>query len=147
MTRKAAKMEEVTQGVQMAEAAGAAFSGGKAAGASAGAAKAMFAASAGGGFFIAALSIAMAPPKSKREMFVAVLSFMAFAVCGSYEFINLFHVTLPEGFPGHVIMFGLASLCGAPGFLLIRAWFGFVEVEKGKPLGEIVRDLLGIVKR
>ena len=138
-------MEEVTQGVQMAEAAGAAITGGKAAGA--GAAKTMLASSALGGFFIAALSISMAPPKSRREVFCAVLSFMAFAVCGSYAAIARFNLVLPDGFPGHIFMFALASICGAPGWLLVRAWFAFVEREKDKQFGEILKDIIGMFRK
>lgn len=94
--------------------------------------KATLAAAALGGFFIAAMSLAMAPAKSGREMFVAFMSFAAFGICGSYGIVYGLGVDLPPGIPGWVMIFGLASLCGAPSWVLTRAWFAYLEKNKDK---------------
>lgn len=99
-----------------------------------------------GGIFIAALSMAFATPKSQKEMAIAVCSMLFFAVCGSAFIKVYFGIHLPDDIDGHLANSGLAAVCGAPAWLVVRAWFNYFEKNKDKTIVDLVKQLLRLRK-
>lgn len=99
-------------------------------------------ASGAGGVFIALLTMAMATPKSPREVFLALASMLFFAVCGSAIVILCFNLPLPPTLDGHLARSGIAAICGAPGWLIVRAWFKWSETKGIDSLSAALSALL-----
>ena len=129
-------MEEVNQAMTGAGSASAAVSSGKAA--------AIFTGT--GGALMALVVMTLTPPNSKRELFIQLISTLVFSICGSAFIKIYFGFELPDDFNGHLASSGLSFVCGAPGWVLIRAFFLTAETMKGKNLGEILATVKGWIK-
>jgi hypothetical protein len=130
------KMEEVNQAMAASGSASAAVSSGKA--------TAIF--SGAGGAIMAMVVMTLTPPNSKRELFIMLLSTLVFSVCGSAFLKIYFGLSFPDDINGHLASSGLSFVCGAPGWVLIRAFFVTAETMKGKSIGEIIATVKGWFK-
>lgn len=133
---KAAKMDGVQQAVAASGGAGAAYSSGKAMAIGAGI----------GGAVMAVVVMTLTPPKSHKESAVALISTLVFAVCGSSFLKIYFGIEFPNNLTGYLADGGLAFVCGAPGWVLVKAFFLTAEKLHGKDLGQIIKTIKGWFK-
>lgn len=102
----------------------------------------------GGGVLLSAIVVmAMAAPKSKKEVFVALVCTLASSLFGGsalVAFLGFQHwATEPFGLMG---IGGIMFICGMPGWVLVRAFWHWADVSKDKTLLQMWQELRGINK-
>ncbi len=97
-----------------------------------------------GVLFSAIVVMAMAAPKSKKEVFIALICTLSSSLFGGSALIAFLGI---QGWAGD--MFGLMGIggimfiCGMPGWVLVRAFWHWAEVSQNKTLLEIWQEIRG----
>lgn len=85
----------------------------------------------------------MSPPRSKREWVVGLISTVVSSIAGgAYALERLgFGDLAHQGATGLAVLFGLAFVCGLPGWTLVRTLFNYMDKKKNASIDEIYKDV------
>lgn len=85
-------------------------------------------------------------PRNPKEWAVGLISTVMFSISGGAAVIQKFELQAWAHSPfGLVAMLGLVFACGLPGWALVRWLFTYVEKRKDADLGDVVRDVKGML--
>lgn len=92
--------------------------------------------------------MAMSPPRSRREMFVALVSTVISSLSGGSLAISYWelHAMMTDAVGAFGVL-GIVFACGLPAWILVRALFSWSESKKDRPITEIVDAVLDAKKR
>lgn len=93
---------------------------------------------------LAALVVmAMSPPRSRREMFVALISTVVFSLAGGSLAITHWqlHQMMTDAV-GAMGVLGIVFACGLPAWIVVRALFAWSESKPDRHITEIVDAVL-----
>lgn len=94
-----------------------------------------------------AVVMAMTAPPSRKELFVCVISSVAFSMGLGGSVIMYFDLQhWADSYFGLMAILGIAFTCSLPGWILVRSIFIFAEKNKGKDIGQIVHMIKGWFK-
>lgn len=103
---------------------------------------------AGIGFVMGvAVVMAMTAPPTRKELFVCVISSLAFSLGLGGSVIMYFDLQdWANSYFGLMAILGIAFSCSLPGWILVRSLFIFSEKNKGKDIGQLIQIIKGWFK-
>ena len=85
-------------------------------------------------------------PRTAQEWTIGIISTVVSSIGGGAAIIQYYSfqhwVFTPFGL---VAMLGLVFACGLPGWALVRWMFNFINKRRDSDLGEVVRDVRGMI--
>lgn len=97
-----------------------------------------------GALMSAVVVMAMAAPKSKKEVFVALACTLASSLFGGSAAVAFFGLQSwavePFGIMG---IGGIMFICGMPGWVIVRAFWHWADLNEDKTIVEMINELRG----
>lgn len=84
----------------------------------------------------------MTPPRTRRELAVALIATVVASLCGGAAVIQHFGLHgWTSNWHGTLALGGVYFSCGLPGWAVVRWLFNFIQRRQDKDLAEVVDDL------
>lgn len=97
-----------------------------------------------GAVFAAIVVMSMTPPRSRRELLVALICTVTASLSGGSFVVHKFElVALMSDMFGMLSVFGLVFVCGLPGWIIVRWWFAFADDNKDENLLDVINKVRG----
>lgn len=88
--------------------------------------------------------MSMNPPKSRRELLVALICTVLASLSGGAFVLHYFGlIEMMNDALGTIAAFGIVFACGLPGWVIVRWWFAFANDHKDENLLDVINKVRG----